>query len=218
MPSEEAKSFETMRKVEKFSEGTLKKHVEDAVKAKNELEQAMADYDKEAIDRLSTQKLIDLDNVLKTPLTSLTTTINSIKNRIAALEAEKAGLVSEVDKDAVLTGVLPTPEVADAPDAGKDDYFTKISVEVSSTHSSSSTSEHSTRTASQSQSSHGWWLWRTTTLTESVTETSSADAMSQMADAEVKVSFECMRVDIERPWMRPELFYDDDLRAAPGAL
>ena len=38
----------------------------------------------------------------------------------------------------------------------------------------------------------------------------------QMSDASVKVSFECMRVDISRPWLRGELFYDHDLRVAAG--
>ncbi|KAF9646093.1 hypothetical protein BDM02DRAFT_317940 [Thelephora ganbajun] len=33
-----------------------------------------------------------------------------------------------------------------------------------------------------------------------------------MANSSVKVSFECMRVDITRGWLRGELFYDDGLK------
>lgn len=40
--------------------------------------------------------------------------------------------------------------------------------------------------------------------------------MSQMAKSSVKATFECMRVDITRPWLRADLFFDDDLRVAPG--
>lgn len=32
-----------------------------------------------------------------------------------------------------------------------------------------------------------------------------------MANSKVKVTFDCLRVDIDRPWLRPELFYDDGL-------
>jgi len=44
----------------------------------------------------------------------------------------------------------------------------------------------------------------------------TVDAAKQMADSSIKVSFDCMRVDITRSWLRGELFYDDDLRVAAG--
>ena len=47
---------------------------------------------------------------------------------------------------------------------------------------------------------------------------SSADAQSQMANCSCKISFDCMRVDIGRSWLRSELFFDDDLQVAPGQL
>ena len=42
-----------------------------------------------------------------------------------------------------------------------------------------------------------------------------SQATQELAEAAVKISFECMRVDITRPWLRPELFYDDDLVCGP---
>ena len=45
---------------------------------------------------------------------------------------------------------------------------------------------------------------------------SHKNAVRQMANASVKVSFDCMRVDITRPWLRRELFYDHDLRVPEG--
>lgn len=205
-----------------LNSGKSDKEKENAVtEAKKALDKAMADYDKSSIDRVSAENLKALAAVYAGPKESLNNTLKNIQDEINEKNLEKTKLIAEgVDKEA-LKGVLPSAEgaeAADAPDAGTDDYFTQISLEISSDSGSSSTSDHSARMASQSQSSHGWWFWRSTSSESSETETSSADSMSKMATANVKVSFECMRVDIERPWMRPELFYDDDLRAAPGAL
>lgn len=161
-----------------------------------------------------------LNKVYAGPKQSLRDTLKSTEQQIAALEEERTQLLQQSIGDAAINEVLP-PGAADAPNApasAEEDYFTQITVEISSSSASSSTSEHSRRTASQSMSSHGWWFWRRTSKEESKSESSSSDAMSKMANSDVKISFECMRVDIERPWMRPELFYDDDLRAAPGAL
>jgi len=44
----------------------------------------------------------------------------------------------------------------------------------------------------------------------------TSDVAKQMANSTIKASFECMRVDITRSWLRGELFYDDDLRVAAG--
>ena len=41
-------------------------------------------------------------------------------------------------------------------------------------------------------------------------------ASREMANALVKISFECMRVDIIRPWLRGRLFQDHELRVPKG--
>lgn len=184
--------------------------------AKEALDKAIADYDQNRLDRLTAESTQALHDLIAGPKAMLDKTLKDIQDDIDQKEIEKAELVANGTGEA-LNSMLPT-EAADVPDATKDDYFTKISLEISRSSEATSTDEHSTRTASRSQESHGWWFWRSSSSTESVTETSSANSMSQMLNSDVKVSFECMRVDIERPWMRPELFYDDDLRAAPGAL
>ena len=38
----------------------------------------------------------------------------------------------------------------------------------------------------------------------------------QLSNSSARISFEYMRVDISRPWLSGELFYDDDLRVGPG--
>ncbi|GLB44716.1 hypothetical protein LshimejAT787_1800530 [Lyophyllum shimeji] len=45
---------------------------------------------------------------------------------------------------------------------------------------------------------------------------SSSNASAAMAKNSCKISFDCMRVDISRSWLRPELFYDADLTVGPN--
>lgn len=191
-----------------------------AAAAKKALDEAMTKYDKGSIDRLSAMNVEALNKVYAGPKEALRTALEGTKQLIGDREQERDALLAKNVGDAALNDVLP-PGAADTPAAPKsveEDYFTQISVEISSSSATSSTSDHSAQMASQSMQSHGWWFWRSTSKEESKSESSSSDAMSQMANSDVKISFECMRVDIERAWMRPELFYDDDLRAAPGAL
>ncbi|KAF9647947.1 hypothetical protein BDM02DRAFT_3187569 [Thelephora ganbajun] len=98
------------------------------------------------------------------------------------------------------------PPLPDAPANVEDapDFWTKINVEVSSRH----TEQSQTKSSSYSVGgSVGWGL-----VSIGGSHSQSADAARQMANASVKVSFECMRVDITRSWLRGELFYDDGLK------
>ncbi|CAE6473609.1 unnamed protein product [Rhizoctonia solani] len=74
------------------------------------------------------------------------------------------------------------------------DFFTPITVEVTSSSETKRTEESATSFSA------------------------GASAMSELAESSVKISFECMRVDITRPWLRPELFYDEELVPGPGVL
>ena len=125
------------------------------------------------------------------------TTATGLQNNFA----DKAGIARDA----------PAP----APNAdGKDDsdYWTSISVEVSSSYSHEET-ETNANTFSAGGAA-GWGLW--TVGAAASHSSSSSDASKQMANSSINVSFECMRVDVTRTWLRGELFYDHELRVAPN--
>lgn len=93
-----------------------------------------------------------------------------------------------------------------------DDYFTAISVEVSA--SSDKQTTHANQSSYSGGVSAGWGLF-STGASASYSKAYS-ESMSELVNSEVKISFECMRVDINRPWLRAELFYDDELVPGPG--
>lgn len=97
------------------------------------------------------------------------------------------------------------------PSKALDDYFTAITVEVSATSDKQST--HSTQSSYSTGVSAGWGFFRAS-ASASYSQ-SHSESMSELANSEVKISFECMRVDISRPWLRAELFYDDELVPGP---
>ena len=102
------------------------------------------------------------------------------------------------------------PALIDSPSVPSDvpDFWTKICVEVSSSYTA-----EQTNTKSRSYSVGGSVGWGLLSIGGSFSHSSSStDAARQMVNSSVKVSFECMRVDIHRPWLRGELFYDDGLK------
>ena len=91
---------------------------------------------------------------------------------------------------------------------GDSDFWTSISITVKSNYSHEATETQSTSWSAGG--SVGWGLW---SVSASASHSAShSNALKQMGEAEVNVSFECMRVDITRPWLRGELFYDHDLK------
>ncbi|CCO36198.1 hypothetical protein BN14_10326 [Rhizoctonia solani AG-1 IB] len=115
------------------------------------------------------------------------------------------------------TGIPPAAPEPQAPtDAVKatPDFFTPITVEVSSSSEKKSTEESATSFAAGASAS--WGLW---SVSASVSHSEAhSKAMSELAESSIKISFECMRVDINRPWLRPELFYDEELVPGPDVL
>ncbi|KAG8688959.1 hypothetical protein FRC09_012650 [Ceratobasidium sp. 395] len=105
-----------------------------------------------------------------------------------------------------------TPSVAPVGSNAKslDDFFTPITVEISA--SSSEEKVSSNATSAQASVTASGLLWHAS-ASANLSKVQAA-AQKELASADVKVSFECMRVDIHRSWMRPELFYDPDM--APG--
>lgn len=107
---------------------------------------------------------------------------------------------------------IPRAPAPALPSGEKDfsDFWTSITVEVSSSYSHEASQSSSTSWSVGGSAS--WGLWSAGASASQSKATS--DASKQMSNASVKVSFECMRVDISRPWLRGELFYDHDLRVA----
>ena len=147
-----------------------------------------------------------------------------------------------VSKDVGLPQAMPDPQAAAAaatttagarPKAKAPDYWTTISVEVAASYEHSEATQKSQSTSSvlmtfplilisswnffpnfsSAGASASWGGFHGGG--SMAYSKSSADAASQMAKSSVKATFECMRVDIARPWLRADLFYDDDLQVSP---
>lgn len=120
------------------------------------------------------------------------------------------GLVQEIADDAGIPKQLPDPAIAGK---AKDvDYFTAITVEISDSISEDTSSTRAT--SASFGASVGWGLWNASSNTSY--SSGSSDASSQMMKNACRISFECMRVDIARSWLRSELFYDADLTTGPN--
>ena len=178
--------------------------------------------------------LTAMDELFKKSATELESEIKQNEEKIAELDAERRKLLADSLGRPVdnlvneVIGPAPTDDAtapppaatamatAPAPTASATnmaDYFTPITIEISSSYQSTSASQHSTSVSTSVNARFGLFSGGGSASHSN----SSADAESQMASSDVKISFECMRVDIDRSWLRPELFYDEDLRAAPGA-
>lgn len=93
-----------------------------------------------------------------------------------------------------------------------ENYWTTIALEISSIHAQAEgqvTNENFSRGMSDS---YGWNY-----SNQDVSyEHQSQKAFAQLANSHINVSFDCLRVDIQRPWLRSEIFYDRDLDVAPN--
>ncbi|RDB17300.1 hypothetical protein Hypma_001916 [Hypsizygus marmoreus] len=129
------------------------------------------------------------------------------------------GLAMVLAREAGVPDSLPDPESvkakigADKSPAETVDYFTPITVEITSSSSTDSSSSEALSASLEASYNGGFGFSANVSASHS---NSTADASSAMAKNSCKVSFECMRVDITRPWLRAELFYDSDLVTGTG--
>lgn len=205
--------------------------MDDLNKAREALDQATADHDKANTDHLGALNLDALSKLYQNAKETLPKQIQDNNERIKTLEAErenllkaKQGNVSDIvakqmdlppaPEGSDATTPAPNPAPATGVPAADQDYFTSISVEVSSSYKHDESTQKSQSTSAGVSGRIGPVSFGGSMAYSK----SSADAQSQMANSNVKVSFDCMRVDIDRSWLRPELFYDEDLQVAPKQL
>ncbi|KAG9094467.1 hypothetical protein FRC06_010779 [Ceratobasidium sp. 370] len=137
-----------------------------------------------------------------------------IKTYKAKIEELAKNTVSKNDAVDAVAGEMGVPKSAPHPAEASPqaDFFTPITVEVSA--SSQTKKSQSSATAFSAGGSATWGLG---SVSASVSHSDAhSQASSEMANSEIKVSFECMRVEIKRSWLNSELFYDPDLMPGPG--
>ncbi|KAG6864273.1 hypothetical protein C0991_010910 [Blastosporella zonata] len=128
---------------------------------------------------------------------------------IAKSEATPTPLVNEIGEEAGIPKSLPDPQAASLDN--DEDYFTAITVEIESASSTEKAKSHASASSFGASAGWGWW---SASASASVSN-ASTDTEASMAKNSCKISFECMRVDIQRNWLRAELFYDADLTTGP---
>lgn len=196
-------------------EQDIKDATDEALTAKAKLDEVTAKYNKEALDRLSAKSVKALNDLYTNSSEDLKAELAKNTEMIEQLSKDREAILKKNVDDPLLKDVLPseTPETK-APEAPLDrpDFFTSITLEASSSYEMTSSSSQAIQTQLEAR---GTYAGATGSVGGAHTQ-ASADAEKQLAKSNVKVSFECMRVDIDRPWLRPELFYDEDLCPAPG--
>ena len=174
--------------------------------ARDKLQGDFGAMEKGGIVQLNAKAMKDQQAILDNAETVVGNQIKANEGKITEYETQLAKLsgkemtVTFQDVLAASAGIPPAPvDTKLAP--GQTDYWTHISLAVSSsyTHDESQSSS----TSWSAGGSFGWGLWSVGGAASHTNET--ADVSKQMAN-------------IDRPWLRGELFYDDELKPAPGNL
>ena len=182
--------------------------------ARAALSRGFAEIQRSGISILNKKAAKSQDDLFQNQAAAIQQQIDVNNDKIAAYE-EQLKAISPSDNASSFQDVLAQsagipPALIDPPVIPSDtpDFWTKISIEVSSGY----VAEQS-KTKSSSYSVGGSASWGLLSIGGSYSHSDqSTDAAKQMANSSVKVSFECMRVDIHRAWLRGELFYDDGLK------
>ncbi|KAG6908104.1 hypothetical protein DXG01_006142 [Tephrocybe rancida] len=202
-----------------------KKEANDAYRAArkkvNEQEAKLNSANIQGLNSRSTIAQDKLYNNLQGDAGLAATEIKNNEDQIARYEQEREALLSktstssgtlvnEIGDEAGIPKAQPDPEAQRAND--EEDYFTAITVEVESASSTESSQSHATSWSYGASASYGWW----SASSSGSHSNASSQTESHMAKNSCKISFECMRVDIQRSWLRAELFYDADLTTGPN--
>lgn len=187
---------------------------------------AVANQDKSSLANVSSASRDAQTRNFDTLISNVDIKIEANNKKLEELiEARKALLAKRPDdpESTLAEGMdvpkaLPEPKRADEKGSLQSPW-TSISVEISSSSEATQANHSASATdASVTVSTPGFWVFKDSSVTTTLsTSESSAEASAQMASCNVKVSFECMRVDISRNWLRTELFYDSELTCAKDA-
>jgi hypothetical protein len=162
-------------------------------------------------------------NVAKTKIMAIETTIKDytearqklLGDRVgdpACTVASEPGIPPQLPHPASTGAARTTPD--GKPVINPDDYWTSISVSVAESYDAAQSS--SSANSFSLGASASWGLW---TIGGSVSHSDSTSKVAkQMAHSSVSVTFDCLRVDIRRSWLRSELFYDSDIAVTHDTL
>ncbi|KAF9649295.1 hypothetical protein BDM02DRAFT_3186460 [Thelephora ganbajun] len=200
---------------------TVKERLDAMNQAKEDFKKKLGAFDEFGTDKLTetavnsrNELLGDQAEGLKGQITANTAQINKYTDQLKKLQK---GTTAEEFTDSFAT-TFGIPSASTPKQTGEDtvqpDYWTSITLEVSS--SSSDTDTNSESNSYSVGASFSWGLWGGG---GSVSHSdATANAAKQMAESSIKVSFACMRVDIRRPWLNAELFANSQLKATAGSL
>lgn len=206
-----------------FPRARLQKAADKLTGSRKLLNQSFEQLDRKNVRQLSMKNREVQKGLINRATDGLQAQINRNKEEIERLQALIVPEGSEKDAAAVQNNVagkaglqpdlpsLPSPSPTTA-GAGDEGPWTSISFLLSSSYSHT-TDESSAWSLKAEATYRSWFNSVNMGLSH---EQSHAAALREMANATIRVSFECMRVDITRPWLRPELFLDHDLRVADG--
>lgn len=197
--------------------------------AQKSLTAAMAKFDSAHYQRVVVQNQATQDWLISEMVKDADVFIKQNEDEIKALDEKRDNLIASKTGDiSVIVGrelgipafcpPKPTGEThVPSPDGHvpvvQTDYWTHVAIEVSGSYD-----HKELDTSATAVSSGGSAQWGCKTGSHSSASTKAANkALAQMAKSSVKISFECMRVDIHRSWLRGELFYDDELTVSPGS-
>lgn len=130
--------------------------------------------------------------------------------RHGLFEYDLGRVMAEVQDELVDKAGIPRVLTPDS--IAADDCWTSIRFEVASRYSCDPNTTGALGFTVDTSANHGLLCAAVNTSHNE----SYINAMRQMVNASVQISFDCMRVDIARPWLRKELFYDSDLRVPEG--
>lgn len=196
--------------------------------AQKELCTAREQFDAVKLNDLSTESRKAQNTLFQTASSEtglVATTIKSNEDTIkeyktlrqTLLQSSGGGASAAIQQISTDMGIAaPLPDPANTATKNPDeDFFTPISVEISASSDTKSTKESASSMSYGASASYGAFWSASASVSHSQSD-SHAEAVSELVSSSVKVSFECMRVDITRPWLRAELFYDEDLVVGPN--